>query len=170
MPKPQNRRKPSQQTIIQVLTEAGYRCAVPTCRGILALDLHHIVEVAKDGPNESSNLLALCPTCHALYTRGIIAADAIYTWKATLVSLNNAFDRQAIDNLLFLSRDPLLVITGDALLKFAGLIVSGLVTYETKPNPQYFTVSLTENGRQFVDAWKKGDRLALNMPPESTAA
>jgi hypothetical protein len=31
------------KTRTAVLTEAGYRCAVPTCRNILALDLHHII-------------------------------------------------------------------------------------------------------------------------------
>src|ERR1700730_4135225 len=66
---------------IQVLTEAGYRCAVPTCRNILAIDMHHIVEVNDKGPNEPYNLLALCPTCHALYTRGTISKEAINAWK-----------------------------------------------------------------------------------------
>src|SRR5713101_27259 len=87
---------------VQVLTEAGYRCAVPTCRNILALDLHHIVEVKGGGPNEASNLLALCPTCHALYTRGTISREAINTWKLMLVTLNHAFDQESISNLLFL--------------------------------------------------------------------
>lgn len=87
---------------IAVLTEAGYRCAVPTCRSILALDLHHIVEVKEGGPNEQSNLLALCPTCHALYTRGIVSKDSIYAWKTMLVSLSHAFDQESISNLLFL--------------------------------------------------------------------
>jgi hypothetical protein len=87
---------------IQVLTEAGYRCAVPTCRNILAIDLHHIVEVKDGGRNEASNLLALCPTCHALYTRGTISRESINTWKMMLVTLNHAFDQESISNLLFL--------------------------------------------------------------------
>jgi hypothetical protein len=87
---------------VKVLTEAGYRCAVPTCRNILALDLHHIVEVKDGGPNDASNLLALCPTCHALYTRGTISREAINTWKLMLVTLSHAFDQESISNLLFL--------------------------------------------------------------------
>ena len=47
------------EVVREVLIEAGYRCAVPTCRTILALDLHHIEEVKDGGPNEPSNLLAL---------------------------------------------------------------------------------------------------------------
>src|SRR5690349_13496502 len=75
-----------------VLIEAGYRCAVPTCRNILAIDMHHIIEVKDGGPNEPSNLLALCPTCHALYTRGTIPKEAINAWKTMLVTLSHAFD------------------------------------------------------------------------------
>src|SRR3989344_6722382 len=86
----------------EVLSEAGYRCAVPTCRNILAIDLHHIVEVRENGGNELSNLIALCPTCHALFTRGTITRDAINNWKLMLVSLNHAFDKESISNLLFL--------------------------------------------------------------------
>lgn len=44
----------------QVLMEAGYRCAVPTCRNILAIDLHHIVQVSIGGGNDLANLLARC--------------------------------------------------------------------------------------------------------------
>ena len=75
---------------------------MPTCRNILAIDMHHIVEVKDGGPNEQSNLLALCPTCHALYTRGTISREAIYAWKTMLITLNQAFDRETISNLLFL--------------------------------------------------------------------
>ena len=71
------RTKVPSSVIREVLIEAGYRCAVPTCRNILALDLHHIIEVQEGGINEQANLLALCPTCHALYTRGNIPKEAI---------------------------------------------------------------------------------------------
>src|SRR5690242_2534416 len=89
---------------LAVLTEAGYRCAVPTCRTILALDLHHIIEVQEGGPNELSNLIALCPTCHALYTRGTISRESINVWKTILVALNHAFDKETVSNLLFLKQ------------------------------------------------------------------
>jgi hypothetical protein len=75
-----------------ILREAGYRCAVPTCNIILAIDLHHIVEVGEGGGNEPSNLLALCPTCHALYHRGTISGESIRKWKARLVAMNNIID------------------------------------------------------------------------------
>jgi hypothetical protein len=89
--------------VTAVLTEAGYRCAVPTHREILALDMHHIWEVADGGPDDISNLIALCPTCHALYHRGTISPESIYSWKAMLVAIGRAFDVDAIDKLMFLS-------------------------------------------------------------------
>src|SRR5579862_6659453 len=101
--KPSERKNLAPNTRISVLTEAGYRCAVPTCRGILALDMHHIWEVSVGGGDDPSNLIALCPTCHALYHRGTISSDAIYTYKAMLVAISRAFDLDAVDRLLFLS-------------------------------------------------------------------
>ena len=63
----------------EVLTEAGFRCAVPTCRTILAIDLHHIIEVSDNGPNEAYNLLA--PTSaemrHGLCASAFCAASIL---------------------------------------------------------------------------------------------
>ena len=98
------RKDPSQAVRTAVLIEAGYRCASPTCRNILALDLHHIEEVHAGGGNEVANLIALCPTCHALYTRGTIPREAIDAWKTVLVGLSHAFDQEAIDNLLYVRK------------------------------------------------------------------
>ncbi|WP_410669444.1 HNH endonuclease [Amycolatopsis sp. cmx-4-68] len=149
----------------QVLTEAGYRCAVPTCRGILALDIHHMVEVQEGGRDTPENLIALCPTCHALYTRGTIAKEAVRTYKAVLVSLNAAFDREGIDNLLFLSITSTsddLIITGDGVLRFGALIAAGYAQYELlaeEINPGFmYRVSLTPKGSALIQAWKSGDR------------
>ena len=71
-----------------VLTEAGYKCANPTCQTTLALDHHHIEYVSEDGSNEVSNLLALCPTCHSLHHRGTIPRQAVTEWKNRVVALN----------------------------------------------------------------------------------
>ena len=158
----------SQPVKREVLTEAGYRCAVPTCRTILAIDLHHLVRVADGGPNTADNLIALCPTCHALHHRGEIPAEAIRVWKGMLVSLNRAFDREAIDNLLFLSFPNMpRTLSADGVLKFTSLIAAGLArpmpTF-VRPNPSYanyYAVELTEKGKMVVEAWKAGDKQAL---------
>lgn len=134
--KPRERQKLPLKTVTLVLTEVGYRCAVPTCRGILALDMHHLWEVSGGGGDEPANLIALCPTCHALYHRGTISQESIYAYKAMLVAIGRAFDVEAIDSLFFLSMLPkdYLVLSGDGVLHFSRLIAAGLVAVEQKAN------------------------------------
>ena len=78
-----------------VLAEAGYRCAVPTCRTILAIDLHHIEPVSDGGSGLAENLVALCPTCHALHHRGTIPIEAIRAYKRALAELLQRPDLEA---------------------------------------------------------------------------
>ena len=161
---PSGKRKPLSMTLKrEVLTEAGYRCAVPTCRNILALDLHHIVAVEEGGPNTLSNLLVLCPTCHALYTRGTIVQEAIHSWKGIVVALSQAFDAEAINLLLFLkqTRTNDILVSGDGLLRFASLIASELaLPYLIRQQGpwQFFSVHLTAKGQRLLDAWCSGNR------------
>ena len=168
-------RKAIPQSVRQdLLIEAGYRCAVPTCRTILAIDLHHIVEVAEGGGNERSNLLALCPTCHALFHRGEISREAIRVWKGVLVSLNEGFDRDTKDKLLFLSlKDRPHLYSADGVLHFTNLIAAGLAKcggerpelhasgYGADISKSRWPVELTERGKLLVAAWQKGDPQAL---------
>lgn len=72
-----------------VLAEAGYKCAVPTCGTTLALDIHHIWEVCNGGGDQMDNLLALCPTHHAMYHREIISEASVKRWKTRLIEVNN---------------------------------------------------------------------------------
>lgn len=166
---PRERDKLPLQTRVRVLTEAGYRCAVPTCRAILALDLHHLWEVSAGGGDDPSNLVALCPTCHALYHRGTIKQDSIYAYKSMLVAIGRGFDVAAIDQLLFLARldKDFLVVSGDGLLHFARLIAAGLASVEQKSNNNWqivtYAVSISAKGRQLVDAWKQGDSARLRI-------
>lgn len=163
---PSERRAIPVATKREVLTEAGYRCAVPTCRMILAIDLHHIIEVSEGGENTLDNLIALCPTCHALHHRGEITADSIRIWKTMLVTLNNAFDRNTIDSLLFLRtlRPQQLRISGDGVLKYDRLIAAGLAEFNLvmQNGPiMLYEVGLTAKGKMVVDAWKSGNRAEL---------
>ncbi len=151
---------------VKVLTESGYRCAVPTCRTILALDLHHMEQVSEGGGNDPGNLLPLCPTCHALYHRKEIRRESIYVWKSIIVSLSQAFDVATIDLLLFLHNIETqeLLLSGDGVLKFAHLIASGLATFiEAARNGPLvvYAVKLTEKGRQLVVAWVSGDQKSV---------
>lgn len=181
MPRRSRRTRIPRDIQVSVLTESGYRCAVPTCRGILAIDLHHIEEVSVGGGNELSNLIALCPTCHALYHRGTMSPDSIYVYKAMIVSLSRAFDIDAVDKLIFLSQvgTDYLVVSGDGLLHFSRLIAAGLAVFEQKANNNWqivtYTVNISQRGRQLIEAWKIGDRAGLGraiagVPAEEATA
>lgn len=145
---------------VAVLTEAGYRCAA--CRGILALDLHHMVHVSEGGADVAENLLPLCPTCHALYHRKIIKRESIYAWKSLLVSLTRAFDVATLDQLLFLNKDETkkLRVSGDGVLSFARLVAAGFASFRLKVENGpllLYAISLTPLGKQLVFAWSSGD-------------
>jgi len=165
----------------RILLEGGYKCANPSCRHVLTLELHHIEWVRDGGGNEPANLLALCPNCHALHTKGEIPREAIEVWKGFLTALNDP-NRNAADVLLILRAEeerreagdpektpPKIRFTGDSLSFLAGLITSGLVEISRRflgggywggSHPS-FEVALTEKGRNLVDAWTEGDVSAV---------
>lgn len=165
--KPRERKTLPLSTVTLVLTESGYRCAVPTCRGILALDMHHLWEVAAGGGDDSANLIALCPTCHALYHRGTISQESMYAYKSMLVAIGRAFDVEAVDRLLFLSMCPkdYLVLSGDGVLHFSRLIAAGLVDVVQKANNAWqlvtYAVNISDKGRMLMQAWQQGDRSGI---------
>lgn len=165
--KPSRRKKISDQTKELLLTECGYRCSVPTCRNILGLDMHHIVEVHAGGPDDPSNLIVLCAYHHDMYHRGYITPGSIYTYKAMLVAISRAFDLDAVDRLLFLNgcAKDFLVVSGDGLIHFGRLIAAGLATAEQKANNSWqlvtYAVNISDRGRLIIEAWKQGDRLRL---------
>ncbi len=167
-----NRQTILESTKREVLTEAGFRCAVPTCRTILTLDIHHMVEVSEGGGNETSNLLCLCPNCHALYHRQDIPRESIRVWKSMLVALNEAFDKSAIDKLIFLNglARQSLSFSGDGVLQFSKLIASGLAEFQPLtikfPNP-FYEVFLTDKGRLLVEAWLSGQKDKLEKAMSS---
>lgn len=150
----------------RVLIEAGYRCAVPTCRSLLIVDLHHIVPVRSGGAHQAGNLLALCPTCHALFERGKLHDDAIRSWKAVLVALSSAFDRSTIDDLLFLrglhkDRGPL-AVSGDGIGKYSQLFAARLAEYRFVGSHRgglhgdFFEVRITNKGLSLLAGWESG--------------
>ena len=170
----------SETTRAVVLLEAGYKCANPTCRHILTLELHHIVWVKDGGQNEPENLLALCPNCHSLHTYGHIPAQAIQTWKSLLLALNTA-NYGTADLLLVLAADEARLndapdpakaalpfrFSGDGLPALAGLLTSGIIEISRRfsganawgSSMPSFEVRLTEKGKNLVAAWQAGTAL-----------
>jgi len=122
----------------------------------------------------------------ALHTRNHIPHKAIIHWKATLQALNRALSRESRELLLFLyvTRQKGIWYSGDALLRFAGLIAAGLVEItstvhgegiterrdsenffggrseqilEQTPPTKSVSVELSERGLHLVKAWLEGE-------------
>ncbi|MFI1827224.1 HNH endonuclease [Streptomyces sp. NPDC020412] len=62
-----------------VLLRSRGRCENPDCagqpedvteQGDPILEVDHVIELAQDGPDHPSHMVALCPNCHAVKTRG----------------------------------------------------------------------------------------------------
>ena len=70
----------------ELLVEAKHSCAI--CRERTPIEFHHIIEFSTLGHYDSQYMLAVCPTDHALCTKGIIDRKAQYQYKANLSSTN----------------------------------------------------------------------------------
>jgi HNH endonuclease len=172
------RQKISPSVRDEVLREAGYKCANPTCRNVLTLQLHHMVWVRDGGKNDATNLIALCGHCHDMHTNRHIPASAISYWKGMLHALNHAFNKESMDLLLYLSRPSFENIwyTGDGGLRFAGLVAAGLVEIAESrfsagirygkdgvpaaPPTTALRFRLSDKGRLLVNSWLAGDEAA----------
>jgi hypothetical protein len=150
--------------------EAGYRCANPTCRTVLTLDIHHLDPVAEGGGGDAENLIALCPNCHTLHHQDVIPRAAIHHWKGMLVALNQALDRRSIDLLIWLDgletdRHPPTFST-DALVGLAPVLSAGLAEACLSqassggagfPPYSVYRVHLTRRGRALLQSWRDAD-------------
>jgi 5-methylcytosine-specific restriction enzyme A len=67
-----------------VLLRSGGRCENPRCagdvqdctdRGEPILEIDHIQDLALGGPDQPAQMIALCPNCHAIKTRGHTRED-----------------------------------------------------------------------------------------------
>ncbi len=170
---PSQRRPVSPLIRDEVLREAGYKCANPTCRNVITLQLHHLHWVKDGGRNEAINLLALCGHCHDLHTQGHIPGSAIRHWKGMLQALNHAFSKESTDLLLYLHQrgNAPHWYTADGVLRFAGLFAAGLVEFGRQSSADTFSATetlervftscheivLSQKGLQLVEAWKAGD-------------
>lgn len=170
-----------------VLLEAGYNCVNPVCR-VPLVHVHHIDYVDNGGPDTEENLVALCPTCHARVHIRNIPDEAIKTWKKMVVAANHAWAKETLNALLFLDTQLArkLYLTGDGVVRFVDLLVSGLAeatnvewigtppltftlpysgafpVHGSEMTKTAYQVRLTQRGQDLVDAWKDGalDKLA----------
>ncbi len=149
----------------RILIEAGYRCAIPTCRFPI-IENAHIVSWAKSEDHSYENLIALCPNCHTLYDSGKIDRAAIIAYKKKLMFLNEVYSRFELDVLDYLKTHKRALIPGELLVK--RLLEEGIVKHEEEIMIQgfgngeeilgMFSVVLTEKGRKLLDDWFKVDQ------------
>jgi cytochrome c553 len=88
----------------ELFIEAGYRCAIPTCRAVSPLQIEHIEEWATVREHKFENMIVLCANCHGRKgnKRGQIDRAALRQFKANLALLNHRygeFERRIIDYL-----------------------------------------------------------------------
>lgn len=146
-----------------VKTEAGHRCAIPTCRATSGLEIHHIVDYAQVREHTFDNLIYLCAICHARATTGEIDRLAMRQYKANLSVVANRYgdlERRVLE--LFAGRDgDHLELPGgmDILLWYLlrdGLLVKAPPIRPTESlmgHPVREVYRLTAAGREFVDRW-----------------
>lgn len=156
-----NRKKIAADLKRTIFVEAGHRCAVPTCRSVVGVDIHHIVAWNKCKEHKYANLIALCPNCHRMASRGDIDKKSLYLYKNNLRFLYDKFTVFEIDLLYELMKQSL----GEKyqFLPFLKLLIkriidAGYISYEEtmaqvamgdiKLNPDL--VEITSLGRQFV--------------------
>jgi len=70
----------------EVVERDGGKCAVPGCRHVVYVDVHHVQRRADGGGHELSNLVSLCPVHHDAAHRGALVirreADALLFERA----------------------------------------------------------------------------------------
>ena len=158
----------------KLLEEAGYRCAIPTCRTPSPLDMEHIEPWSKVKSHEFENMIILCPNCHARVTRGEISKEAIKTYKRNLAIISGRYSLYEIRLLELayqqgaasrpgwgypLQETDLLHVKGvlddglfqlnrtGSVVKMAGVDVSPVF------------IVLTENGRDFIRKYFSGESI-----------
>jgi hypothetical protein len=77
----------------ELFVEAGYRCAIPTCRAVAPLVIEHIADWAEVREHKFENTIVLCANCHGLKGEGQrqLSRAALRQYKANLGLLNHRY-------------------------------------------------------------------------------
>ena len=147
-----------------VFEEAGYRCAIPTCKGTSALEVAHIVPWSDVREHTFDNLIVLCAVDHTRYDRDEIPRKSMQVFKDNLGLLRGRYsdaERRILEAFANLPGQPEpdagFPIPGGTAYTMMYLVKDGLVTVH--PNngislgglPPYEIVVLTERGLATVE-------------------
>ncbi|MEO9465826.1 HNH endonuclease [Sulfitobacter pontiacus] len=131
--------------------EAGYRCAVPTCRGTSALQMEHIEEWSKVKEHRFENMIILCATCHSRVTGKEISKEAIKAYKRNLAIVSGRYSLfemrllEAFHGQTSHGQPPHLPISEIDWLHVKGLIDDGLIEVHQNPNIQVYSQGFSDN-------------------------
>jgi hypothetical protein len=150
------------------LAEAGYRCAIPTCRHPTT-EIAHIVPESQEHDDSFENLIALCPDCQ----KKEIDAQSMRTYKRNLEILNSRysdFERRVFDQIAETDRRsfiveagleiPLLHAVNDGLLRRVELAPVAIQQGE----PTQYKYEVTDAGLDFVDRYIRGEDISSGRP------
>lgn len=166
--------RPAVPTTIRraLFEEAGYRCAIPTCRGTSALEMAHIVPWSEVRAHSFDNMIVLCAVDHTRYDRGEIPRQSIQAYKDNLALLNGRYsdaERRILEAFTQVPDAQLgtggLPIPGGTAYTVMYLEKDGLVT--VNPNrhisigglPPYELVWLTPKGIEAVRRLRTAQRM-----------
>lgn len=113
-------------------TEAGHRCAIPTCRATSGLEIHHIDDWAKVREHTFENLILFCANCHARVTAGEIDRRSVIAYKANLSILASRYgdlERRVLDRFVNQPSRTEVVVDASQTLLLDYMIADGLLEY-----------------------------------------
>jgi hypothetical protein len=167
-----------------LFVEAGYRCAIPTCRAVSPLQIEHIEDWAKVREHKFENMIVLCANCHGRKGdgRGQIDRKALRQFKANLALLNSRygeFERRVLDYLKD-SKSNIVLVPGGMEILVHYLVSDGYLLrlgnftpafhekYTLMENdgtqseisiPSQIAYRLTRSGREFIGRWQDAEPL-----------
>jgi HNH endonuclease len=169
----------------ELFIEAGYRCAVPTCRAVAPLQIDHIEDWAKVREHKFENMIVLCANCHGRKgdKRGHIDRIALRQFKANLALLNHRygeFERRILDYFVANPEPNFVLVPGAMdllvyylvadgyLMRTAGFRAAFMENYTVTRDdgtqlkvgiPSQIAYSLTQSGQEFIRKWQEAKPL-----------
>jgi hypothetical protein len=157
------------------MIEAGYRCALPTCRTVFPLDIEHIEEYSVVKRHEFANMIVLCANCHRMKGEGPRKLDrkALKQLKANLGVINQRYndtERRILEHFVK-NRDQRLVTLPATPVLYSYLIQDGLIVPDPESgyavatddpeNDDYIIqgYELTEHGRNFIEQLRENQEM-----------
>lgn len=156
----------------ELYEEAGYRCAIPTCRGTSALEMAHIRPWSEVREHTYENMIVLCAVDHTRFDRGEIPRQSVKAFKDNLMLMKSRYTESERRILVTFAQGQeadlasgYLVIPGGTSYTVSALIRDGLIVVEPNDQmsigglPPYETVELTQKGIDAVRRLRRAQRL-----------